>query len=96
MRMGRYGRIATTLAVWQAIMADHEGELKVFSSHTVLDDRPSRTPGSSFALTAYGFDFCNCPLIEVHSSWTATQGSTEMLDEKNNYFLCVPLGGNDE
>lgn len=90
--MSGYKRLPTSAEVWAVIRARHSGDLCVFSSLSEPDGDPFGNQSHCRMMTEYGIKDSPFPLIGAETNWQKhPDNDYERVDEKTEYWLCVPL-----
>jgi hypothetical protein len=77
--MRYYRTVETSAKVWEVIRFQHP-ELRPFVTASF--------EGSMF--TGYGFDGANFPIMEARTTWDIGP-EHQRINERNHYWLCVPI-----
>lgn len=82
--MSDYRLVETTKEVGDAIRKAHP-ELKVFSCFT-------ETVGNCIAMTTWGFEGCDFPILEVETTWCSRLSEPHIrYDERTRFWLCIGI-----
>jgi hypothetical protein len=96
--MKEYMRVPTSGEVCACLRIRHKDLLVVFATFSDPEGTFNGGPGEIGRMdTTYGFKGCEWPLIEYRTTWKINPDKPyKRDDESHEYWLCVPIGGNDD
>ncbi len=83
-------KVETSPEVWAVIRARHP-ELKVFNTYSAPEGDHFGNPNVCKMMTEYGFNDSDCPIIGAETTWDRNPNGHERLNEKHQYWLCLPI-----
>jgi hypothetical protein len=88
--MSDYKRVQTSAEVWAVILARHP-EMVPFGSYSAPEGDKLGDPSKGKMFTSYGFSGCDFPVIEAQTTWEISDCKIWRLNERREYWLCLPI-----
>ena len=86
-----YTEVETSREVVSVIYARHEAQLTPHASYSNPDGTCPLGNGRPQMDTWYGFRLADCPLYHIRTTWDRDlERKYERLNEKHEYWLCIP------